>query len=188
MFVNNPELLLTMYHDLEVTAQNGESKIIKSFSSGELFFHSIFNKFWGNYLNKQSVVIQPTVYSDKTTFLNWEVSTKFLNVGTSDEGSNDILSLAYDNPELYQAAVIQKYGDTIGEMYRKIWENTEAKLMRIAARYNQEQKKIIGTDPGLGYVDVLNRLTESQLIALATRANETLELDKDYRVVKDNKG
>jgi hypothetical protein len=45
-------------------------------------------------------------------------------------------------------------------MYRKIWENTEAKLTRIAAKYNQEQKAATGTDPGLGYVDVLNRLTE----------------------------
>ena len=107
MFVNNPELLLTMYHDLEVTAQNGESKIIKGFSSGELFFHSIFNKFWGNYLNKGSVIIQPTVYSDKTTFLNWEISTKILNFSRSDESDNDILSLTYDNPELYQAVIIR---------------------------------------------------------------------------------
>ena len=63
--------------------------------------HSIFNKFWGNYLNKGSVVIQPTVYSDKTTFLNWEISTKILNFSRSDENDNDILSLTYDNPELY---------------------------------------------------------------------------------------
>ena len=182
MFVNNPELLLTMYHDLEVTAQNGESKIIKSFSSGELFFHSIFNKFWGNYLNKGSVVIQPTVYSDKTTFLNWEISTKILNFSRSDENDNDILSLTYNNPELYQAIIIKKYGDTIGATYRKIWETTEAKLKRIAAEYN----RLHNTE--FSYVEVLNRHNENSLIALANSIGENLELDKDYRIVKDNNG
>lgn len=67
-------------------------------------------------------------------------------------------------------------------MYRKIWETTEAKLKRIAAEYN----RLHNTE--FSYVEVLNRHNENSLIALANSIGENLELDKDYRIVKDSNG
>ena len=108
LFVNNPQLIKGVYHDLEVTAQNNESKSLREFSSGELFFHAIFNKFWGNYLTRGSVIVQPTTYSDKTTFLNWDVDPRLRNV-SSKEGWEDVLGTSMDNPSLYQNRIIRAY-------------------------------------------------------------------------------
>ena len=80
MFVDNPSAIKATFHDLEVSNIHGDTKSIKQFSCSELFFHSIFNKFWGSYNKTGNVIIQPTVYSDKTTFLNWEIQTDLMNV------------------------------------------------------------------------------------------------------------
>jgi hypothetical protein len=68
-----------------------------------LFFHSIFNKFWGSYNKTGNVVIQPTVYSDKTTFLNWEIKTDLLE--QSD----------------YVGAVVKQYIYSLGTFYKKVY-------------------------------------------------------------------
>jgi hypothetical protein len=182
MFAENRNLIRSVYHDLEVTAQNGESKSIRSFSSGELFFHALFNKFWGNYLTNGSVIIQPTTYSDKTTFINYDISTKFL------DQDKDILGAEYDDPYKYQTAVIAKYGETIGEMYKAVWNSTRDKLMKVAVQYNKEWNEAHPDNKvTLGYKQVLSILEEDDLIALAQRAGVALELDKDYRKGKINK-
>lgn len=181
MFAENRNLIRSVYHDLEVTAQNGESKSIRNFSSGELFFHALFNKFWGNYLTNGSVIIQPTTYSDKTTFINYDISTKFL------DQDKDILGIEYDDPYKYQTAVIAKYGETIGEMYKQVWTATRQKLEIIAAKYNEEQTALLNKEVNLGYKEVLRKHSEKDLIALAQRAGVTLELDKDYRIITENK-
>jgi len=147
MFVKDPKLIKAMYHDYEITPFSGESKSIRNYSQGELFFHGIFNKFWANYLNKGTVIIQPTVYSDKTTFLNWEIATNILL------NNEDVMTV--NNPEIYEEAVINKYGETIGETYRKVWKDTENKLMRIRDLYNSRNKT------EFSYEEVLRHLTEN---------------------------
>jgi len=57
LFVENSNLIRSTFHDLEVITWNNDIKSIKAFSGGELFFHSIFNKFWGNYINTGNVII-----------------------------------------------------------------------------------------------------------------------------------
>lgn len=168
LFVQQDGLIKGTLHDLEVTSQDGDYKSLRDFSSGELFYHSIFNKFWGNYIGQGSVIIQPTTYSDKTTFLNWNISTKFM-------GGKDILSAEYDEPYKYRSAIVGMYGDTIGKMYRDVWTSTKNKLQIIADAYNTNN------DTRLSFKEVLNLLSEEQLISYASTLGLTLEKDKDYR-------
>lgn len=165
-FVENKSLIRSVVHDLEVTTWNGDSKSLRSFSNGELFFHAIFNKFWGNYLNNGNVIVQPTVYSDKTTFINYEVNTLF-------DGTNDIIK----NPK-FKEQITQLYIDSIGQAYKNIWYSTKNKLQQIANLYNQTN----GTN--LTYKQVLKSINEKQLINLANQLGLTVELDKDYRNIK----
>lgn len=168
LFVENSNLIRSTFHDLEVTTWNNDIKSIKAFSGGELFFHSIFNKFWGNYINTGNVIIQPTTYSDKTTFLNYEISTKFGNNG-------DILK-----SNTYDKEILEQYISTIGTMYKNVFNSTKNKLNQIAEAYNNTN----GTK--LSYKQVLKQLNESQLIALANSLGIDLELDKDYRIINVN--
>lgn len=183
LFVNNPQLIKGVYHDLEVTAQNNESKSLREFSSGELFFHAIFNKFWGNYLTRGSVIVQPTTYSDKTTFLNWDVDPRLRNL-SSNEGWEDVLGTSMDNPSLYQNRIIRAYGDTIGKMYSNVWNSTKEKLRTITNYYNDQKKTTYS------FKELLNILSSEELIHWAQEASKAynknldLELDKDYRRIE----
>lgn len=166
MFVDNPGAIKATFHDLEASNIHGDTKSIKQFSCGELFHHAIFNKFWASYSKSGNVVIQPTVYSDKTTFLNWEISTK-LKDGTDLLTSSD-----------YIAKVLQEYKETLGAFYRNVYLETVDKLDRIAKQYNLEN--------GTNYTtkQVLKLLDEKALLALGKKLNIDLEKDKDYRVRK----
>lgn len=160
MFVENPDDIKATFHDLEASNIHGDTKSIRQFSCGELFFHSIFNKFWGSYNKTGNVVIQPTVYSDKTTFLNWEISTDLLN-----------------SPD-YVNKVLDKYVDTLGTFYMNVYNGTMSKLNQIKDLYNLKY----GTN--LTVKEVLKKVNESELTALAFELKIELEKDKDYRVKK----
>ena len=81
------------------------------------------------------MIVQPTTYSDKTTFLNWDVDPRLRNV-SSNEGWEDVLGTSMDDPSLYQNRIIRAYGDTIGKMYINVWDSTKKKLQTIAQYYN----------------------------------------------------
>lgn len=166
LFVNNPELIKSTLHDLE--AYNIENKSIKNLSCGEYFYHAIFNKFWTSYINTGNVIVQPTVYSDKTTFLNWEINVKdFIGKNYIDE-------------------VLNTYKFTIGNFYSKIYNSTMKKLNLIKDKYNNEN------NTSLSLKEVLKQLNHEQLLEYRRKVNQDLkligeplidlELDKDYRV------
>jgi hypothetical protein len=120
MFVDNPSAIKATFHDLEVSNIHGDTKSIKQFSCSELFFHSIFNKFWGSYNKTGNVIIQPTVYSDKTTFLNWEIATDL--VGDSD----------------YLGRVLKEYQLSLGTFYDRVYQDTVDKLTKLTNYYNTQ--------------------------------------------------
>ena len=163
MFVQNSEAIKSTFHDLEASNIHGDTKSIKQFSCGELFFHSIFNKFWGSYVKTGNVVIQPTVYSDKTTFLNWEIQTDLMN-----------------EPE-YVSKVVKKYMETLGYFYENIYNDTMDKLDRIAEAYNSDMLAENPTYTPLSTKAVLKQLNEQQLLTYSKRLGIDLEKDKDYR-------
>jgi hypothetical protein len=163
MFVQDDEAIKSTFHDLEASNIHGDTKSIKQFSCGELFFHSIFNKFWGSYVKTGNVVIQPTVYSDKTTFLNWEIQTDLM--GESE----------------YVSKVVKKYIETLGYFYENVYQDTMDKLDRIAEAYNADMLTKNPTYTPLSTKAVLKQLNEQQLLAYGKRLGIDLEKDKDYR-------
>ena len=187
MFVDNPSLIRRTFHDLEARNIHRDSKNIKNFTSSELFFHAIFNKFWAQYANSGTVIIQPTVYSDKTTFLNWEIG--------------DVKELLEGD---YITKVETKYIKTIGNMYSNVYKRTMEKFNKLVSFYNQTHNE------SLNVTELLKTHSESQLIALLNAYNESienqaasaptadlknailsqkisgLEKHKDYRVMKKN--
>lgn len=157
LFVQDPKAIKRTFHDLEATNHLDESRSIKTFSCSELFFHSIFNKFWGSYVKSGNVVVQPTVYSDKTTFMNWEIQTELMK-----------------DPN-YKDSVVNTYMSTLGEFYKKSYNKTINKLQQIADDYNLEYNS------NLTISQVLKNLTEMQLLDRAAKLGLALEKDKDYR-------
>lgn len=168
LFVNDPGLIMETFHDLEVTNMQNESKSVRDFSNGELFYHAIFNKFWGSYLSNGSVIIQPTTYSDKTTFLNWEIRAMIQGLDVTKATPDQIIRL---------------YIDTIGQAYQKSFEHTVDKLKRITEHYARKNN-IRMSD----YRDIMHLMTEDDLRLTAVEVGVDVELNKDYKIIKDRLG
>lgn len=161
-FVQDSTKIRGIQHDLEATSQWQESKQLKNFSQGELFFHSVFNKFWGSYLQYGTFIIQPTAYSDKTTFINYEITKNLFG--------HDII-----NDENLKDTIIDNTIKTIGTFYKNVWNSTKNKLQRLTDAYNNQH----GTN--YTYQQMLANITEPELIKLADSIGEKVTLDADYR-------
>lgn len=170
LLTQQPSLLKRITHDLEVVSWLQESKSVKSMSVGELYFHSIFNKFWGHYLDTGNVYIQPTNYADKTTFLQYEIDATKLE--------QDILrsKSGYDSLTLYE--------QYLGNFYKNSYEHTKNKLNLIKGAYNIENPE----NQKSTYKEVLAECTGNELVKLAQKIGIELEQDKDYRVIKNSNG
>lgn len=173
LFVKNPDLIKSTFHDLEVTNMLGESKSVRAFSNSELFFHAIFNKFWGNYLSNGNIIVQPTTYSDKTTFLNWEVNATII-----DDNKQKVNLVQADT-----STIISLYQQTLGQLYRRVFESTREKLTKIANIF-ASRNSLAATD----YRDIMHQMTEQDLVKIAGELGYDVELNKDYRLVKNAEG
>lgn len=162
-FVHNSDKIKGIQHDLEATSQWQESKQVKGFSQGELFFHSIFNKFWGNYLSTGNFIIQPTAYSDKTTFIQYEIASKLF-------GNKSVVN----DPNL-ESTIVKQTINTIGTTYKNIWKSTQDKLQLITNTYNSLH------NTNYTIQQMLANINEPQLVQLAKQAGVDVTLDADYR-------
>nr|DAF63668.1 MAG TPA: hypothetical protein [Podoviridae sp. ctz6O13] len=167
MFVGGRNMIVNTLHDLEATSLSGDSKTIRQFSTSELAFHTIFNKFFGSYLNNDTVIIQPTAYSDKTTFLNWEINPKFEGIDIVRADKRQILEM---------------YANTIGIAYDNVYQATTRKLQTITAEFVKEN----GLSTDMDYRDVMHLMTEKDLVRIASSIGYKVELHKDYRIVVHN--
>lgn len=63
-----------------------EGKDVKNFSQRELLYHSIMNNFFDSLVSNGFFNIQPTVYSDKTSFVIYQIGyDKDVNYKLDDE-------------------------------------------------------------------------------------------------------
>ena len=168
-FVQNTSAIKLIQRDLEATTMWGKSKQVKNFSAKELFYHSVFNKFFGSYLSRNTLIVQPTIYSDKTTFINYEIVPTLFN-------NQDIIK--DDN---YKNTILQQTINTLGAYYTKVYNHNQTKLNTL---FNEFIKENIATD----IKDMLWQMDEFQLINFATNLGINLEKDLDYRVIKGNDG
>lgn len=173
-FVQNPSNLITTVNDLESTNFEGTSKSVKQFSLNELFYHSIFNKFWGTYLSndKDHVIIQPTTYADKTTFPNWEIRTKTNNY--------DLMNMSEDD-------IIKMYTDTIGNYYYEFYKNTFSKLDSIVEEFFKDKEIPEGFDH-MQLNQKLHLMSEQDLVKTADKLGFTVERNSEYRTIKNKEG
>lgn len=170
-FVKDSTKIVKIHHDLEATSQWNVSKQVKGFSQRELFFHSLINKFYGSYINNKTFLIQPTTYSDKTTFLNYEISSELF-------GDQDII----DDAE-YQDTIVKSYIDTIGTTYKNVYKDSQDRLTELLDFYNSTSQIKYTT-----IKDFLWNLTEDQLSQLSKASGIDITKDADYRAVKDSNG
>lgn len=175
LFAREPGLITGTYHDLEVTNMQNTSKSVKAFSRPELFYHAIFNKFYGKYLSDSegSVAIQPTTNSDKTTFINYAVKTALDGVNLMTVSQTEL-----------EIRILKAFEDSVGIAAVASWQNTTDKLQAIANQYRLERNLSVEAYPD--YRDVLHEMEYADFLRIARDLNLEVEENQDYRIVKNN--
>lgn len=183
LFVQNPSSIdIDPVIDGEITTPIGDVKSVRDMSSSELFQHAILDKFYSSFLKTGKVCFQPTVYSDKTNFLNYMSNLSMF--------SDNIMDLMTDkNQEL-----IDLYKNTFFSAHNKIQASVVTKMEKLMAFLSTAQGAEFRKE---GDIFTSNRLdnvrtflrnrTEDDLTNLVFRYNQyniekiELEKDKDYR-------
>ena len=144
LFFEKPKAIIGVVVDTDVKLENGTNKQVSTFSSSELLYHNFFNKFLLPSLNGH-VIIQPTVYSDKKKFINYDINIK------SVLGVDSIYDISSEDFE-------RKFVSTIGQAYYQL--------------YNQvldDYEKLFGTR---NVAEINQRLKGLDAISLARIAQE----------------
>lgn len=183
LFVQNPSSIdIDPVIDGEITTPIGDVKSVRDMSSSELFQHAILDKFYSSFLKTGKVCFQPTVYSDKTNFLNYMSNLSMF--------SDNIMDLMTDkNQEL-----IDLYKNAFFSAHNKIQASVVTKMEKLMAFLSTAQGAEFRKE---GDVFTSNRLDnvrtflrnrkEDDLTNLVFRYNQyniekiELEKDKDYR-------
>jgi hypothetical protein len=72
--------------------------------------------------------------------------------------------------------------NTIGVMYDQVWTKTINNLNAVAKVYNEKNNTMFD------YKQMLRNMSEQDLVKYAKLAGVNVELDKDYRIIKDSNG
>lgn len=183
LFVQNPSSIdIDPVIDGEITTPIGDVKSVRDMSSSELFQHAILDKFYSSFLKTGKVCFQPTVYSDKTNFLNYMSNLSMF--------SDNIMDLKTDKSQEF----IDLYKNTFFSAHNKIQASVVTKMEKLMAFLTTAQGAEFRKE---GDVFTSNRLDnvrtflrnrkEDDLTNLVFRYNQyniekiELEKDKDYR-------
>ena len=110
LFVRYRNAIKAKVINTDILTKDGIRKQIKNMTSGELLYDSIVNKFFTPLLSEKLIYTQPTTYSDKTKFLLYGISLDTL-------GIKDLVGSGFED------SVERQMIDTIGAMYRGVWNN-----------------------------------------------------------------
>lgn len=128
LFVQNPEMIKSMCYDTQVKLSDGTHKVVKRFSVSELLHNQLQHNFLNHYLTKGTVIIQPTVYSDKTAFVNFEIDpSKEINIPELGIKDKKLISLSSEEYEL----VYQHY---IGEYFIRSYKESLIQFAKLLDR------------------------------------------------------
>lgn len=183
LFVQNPSSIdIDPVIDGEITTPIGDVKSVRDMSSSELFQHAILDKFYSSFLKTGKVCFQPTVYSDKTNFLNYMSNLSMF--------SDNIMDLKTDKSQEF----IDLYKNTFFSAHNKIQASVVTKMEKLMAFLTTAQGAEFRKE---GDIFTSNRLDnvrtflrnrkEDDLTNLVFRYNQyniekiELEKDKDYR-------
>ena len=195
LFAQNPDMIVKTFHDLEVTNTEGETKAISDFTNGELFFHAIFNKFWDSYLATGHVIVQPTTYSDKTTFLNWELNPVYKGKNLMTMSKGELLNEYFETLGITTRGILAASTDKLNQIVQAYATGVKAKALEILNSTEKQEDKQVALDnflnqgenrffytstPQTDLNTMLHHITESQLVAQAQKMNLSVTLDHDY--------
>lgn len=183
LFVQNPNAIdIDPVIDGEITTPIGDVKAVRDMSSSELFQHAILDKFYSSFLKTGRICFQPTVYSDKTNFLNYMSNLSMF--------SDNIMDLMSDKSQEF----VDLYRNTFFSAHNQIQANVVTKMEKLMSflttEYGAQFRKEgdVFTSNRLDNVRAfLRNRTESDLISLVFSYNQhnlekiELEKDKDYR-------
>lgn len=183
LFVQNPNAIdIDPVIDGEITTPIGDVKAVRDMSSSELFQHAILDKFYSSFLKTGRICFQPTVYSDKTNFLNYMSNLSMF--------SDNIMDLMSDKSQEF----VDLYRNTFFSAHNQIQANVVTKMEKLMSflttEYGAQFRKEgdVFTSNRLDNVRTfLRNRTESDLISLVFSYNQhnlekiELEKDKDYR-------
>lgn len=183
LFVQNPNAIdIDPVIDGEITTPIGDVKAVRDMSSSELFQHAILDKFYSSFLKTGRICFQPTVYSDKTNFLNYMSNLSMF--------SDNIMDLMSDKSQEF----VDLYRNTFFSAHNQIQANVVTKMEKLMSflttEYGAQFRKEgdVFTSNRLDNVRTfLRNRTESDLISLVFSYNKhnlekiELEKDKDYR-------
>lgn len=183
LFVQNIDAIdIDPVIDGEITTPIGDVKSVRDMSSSELFQHAILDKFYNSFLRTSKICFQPTVYSDKTNFLNY--------MSTLSMFSDNIMNLMSDNSQEF----VDLYKNTFFSAHNQIQANVVAKMEKLINFLSTQQgakfkkaEDIFQSNRLDNVRTFLRNRTESELTNLAYWYNQynldkiELEKDKDYR-------
>lgn len=156
----NSKLIVKHVFNMDAQIRYGIKKPVSKMKSSELFYQSIMLNFWGNFIqdgtNKKArgiqntILIQPTTYSDKTAYLHYAIATdKYFEVRGKKVTIKQLLKTGDIN------TIIQIYRDTVGNSYKTTLENVLSDL-----------RKVLGVDDSYDYKkidELLHTKTEKEL-------------------------
>ena len=102
-------------------------------SSSELFQHAILDKFYSSFLKTGKICFQPTVYSDKTNFLNYMANLSMF--------SDNIMDLMSDKSQEF----VDLYKNTFFSAHNQIQANVVIKMEKLMSFTAQKSPKNLET-------------------------------------------
>ena len=183
LFVQNIDAIdIDPVIDGEITTPIGDVKSVRDMSSSELFQHAILDKFYNSFLRTGKICFQPTVYSDKTNFLNY--------MSTLSMFSDNVMNLMSDNSQEF----VDLYKNTFFSAHNQIQADVVAKMEKLINFLSTQQGTKFKKEGDIFQSNRLDNVrtflrnrTESELTNLVYWYNQynldkiELEKDKDYR-------
>ena len=191
LFTQDSSLITSTVFNTDAQSRVGIKKNVRKMGAGELLYSSIVFGFYSNYLQsswderldkkdnklKGSVLIQPTTYSDKVSFVTYGVNA---NKKLKAEGKS------YDGKTIWQLKtdqILDLYIDTIGEAYKNLYKNVLDDLRVILdldpdADFDTINKALTSTRI---HTTTINGVVVEGIIDKAARKGLEIQLDTHYR-------
>ena len=199
LFGLNPSMLQGTSIKTDVVSRNGIKKSATSFSVSEIGYSSIVYDFYANLLrpregkSNKTINVQPTVYSDKGTFVMWKLDAEGIKLIDSEGNEFNINLLTSSFADLNKAiksTIGSYYKDTFNnvindyrEVYRGELDTYLARLQEngMTEAYNSIVSKQAAIDKENAKIDADNanlearRAEVSEQIAKAERAGDFMD-------------
>lgn len=164
--------------DTDVETRNGR-KSVDQFTTSELLYHSLVNKFIYGIQNTGMFISQPTVYSDKKKFLNfivnWKSIKQYKDVFEKGENKN-----VYKIPEqVHINTILETQGEYYKTLFHKIAD--DYRIIFDIENVNDQQVFLIANNEMKELSKKYGKQTKNKFIEKATSKKIKVFEDLHYR-------